>query len=160
MQVEKQFIEQLQAALKHFFGEDAQQSDSYGRIIANRHWKRITSLIQPESVICGGKAVEDDLYIEPTIVRATASDPIMQDEIFGPVLPILTIPNIETAIDFINQRYAIRLLALEHTQHLLTLHESPVARSHWLCMYSRATKRLLIAFSTIPLLAHLYRMIR
>jgi len=80
-QVEKQFIEEVQKALKDFFGADAQKSESYGRIVANRHWKRLVGLMQPDAVICGGKTDEADLYIEPTLVRATASDRIMEDEV-------------------------------------------------------------------------------
>lgn len=65
----------------------------------------MTTLLKGADVAIGGKTDPDDLYIEPTIlINVTADDPIMQDEIFGPILPIVNIENAFDAIKFINGR--------------------------------------------------------
>ena len=75
--------------------------DDYGHIINEKHYKRILGLIDMDKVVYGGK--HHNLQIEPTVVdRVDFSDPIMQEEIFGPVMPILTYSNLDVVIDKIN----------------------------------------------------------
>ena len=75
--------------------------DDYGHIINEKHYKRILGLIDMDKVVYGGK--HHNLQIEPTVVdRVDFSDPIMQEEIFGPVMPILTYSNLNVVIDKIN----------------------------------------------------------
>jgi len=90
-----------------FYGSNPQESKSLGRIINDQHHKRIVKLIETAKgkIISGGKWDEKDRYIAPTIISDV--DPncdLMKEEIFGPVLPILPVPDVKTAIDFVNQR--------------------------------------------------------
>ncbi len=87
-----------------------EQSDSYGRIVNNRHFQRVSSLIDDAkkggaSVAVGGKENGDDNFIEPTVLKNVARDAkIMDEEIFGPVLPLVTYTDLEDALDYINAK--------------------------------------------------------
>ena len=90
--------------LKEFFGDDPQLSPDYGRIINERHFDRINRLIDSNKVFVGGKSDKADLYISPTILEnVSIEDAVMGQEIFGPVLPVITYNNINEAIDFVNK---------------------------------------------------------
>ncbi|GCB66861.1 hypothetical protein scyTo_0007952 [Scyliorhinus torazame] len=91
--------------LREFYGADPQKSPDYGRIVNMRHFKRLTSLLEGANVAYGGQMNEEDLYIAPTIVTDVDPDSkIMQEEIFGPLLPIVTVASADEAIGFINKR--------------------------------------------------------
>lgn len=98
-------------AVTRFFGSDPQHSDSFGRIINARHFDRLTALLpDPKSpatgrTVCGGNTRRDDLYIAPTVLLGVKPDaPVMQEEIFGPILPILEVADAKAAVEFINAR--------------------------------------------------------
>lgn len=98
-------------AVTRFFGSDLQHSDSFGRIINTRHFDRLTALLpDPKSpangrTVCGSNTRRDDLYIAPTVLLGVKSDaPVMQEEIFGPILPILEVADAKAAVGFINAR--------------------------------------------------------
>lgn len=98
-------IEAIKNKITEFYSADAATSQDYGRIVSERHLARIVSYLDSQDVVHGGKHDVANKYIEPTIVLNPAHDSrIMQEEIFGPVLPIVTIKNIEAAIPFINER--------------------------------------------------------
>jgi acyl-CoA reductase-like NAD-dependent aldehyde dehydrogenase len=81
------------------FGSDAFQSPDYGRIVNRAHFDRLMSLIEPHSVISGGHSRAPDLYIAPTLLYpVTADSPAMQSEIFGPLLPIMEVRDLDDAI--------------------------------------------------------------
>jgi len=102
---EDDFIQAVQNALEKFYTEDPQTSNSYGRIINERHFKRLSSMIDQSKVVYGGKTDEKDLYIAPTIMKdVTESDAIMKDEIFGPILPVMIVDSVDEAISFIQSR--------------------------------------------------------
>jgi len=104
-QVQEKLVPALKKSLKKFYGENPQKSDSYGRIVNKRHHKRLAGLIDESKVSVGGVLDEDDLYISPTIMSSVLpEDKVMQEEIFGPILPIVNIANCDEAIDFINQK--------------------------------------------------------
>ena len=104
--------------LKVMFGADPQTARSYGRIVNERHWARVAALLTEAEalqgaggkgvkVLAGGsaKAVQSDKYIPPTILSDVPADArIMREEIFGPVLPILSVPSVDAAVDFVNSR--------------------------------------------------------
>ncbi|MEO6998247.1 MAG: aldehyde dehydrogenase family protein [Terracoccus sp.] len=95
----------LQKAIGDFFGDDPASSPDYGRIIDDRHFDRLSSLIDPQRVVVGGASDAPTRYIEPTVLDGITGDhPVMQDEIFGPVLPLVEVAGIDAAIDFINER--------------------------------------------------------
>ena len=85
------------------YGKKPFENKNYGKIITEKHFDRLSSLIEPEKVIFGGQTNKDTLQIAPTIMaNVTWQDKIMQEEIFGPVMPILTFENIEEVIDLLN----------------------------------------------------------
>jgi len=105
--VQTKLTESLKKAIVEFFGEDAQKSDSYCRIVNNRHFRRLNKLLEASKskVVYGNKTDENDLYISPTILNnITADDKMMEDEIFGPIIPMMVIENVDDAIDFILDR--------------------------------------------------------
>lgn len=98
-----QLIEKLKEVFIQFYGADAEQSDSYSRIINKRHFDRLVKLMQKEKILFGGKINEKSLYISPTLMdNVSWQDPIMQEEIFGPILPILSFKNYEEVISAIH----------------------------------------------------------
>jgi aldehyde dehydrogenase (NAD+) len=107
--VEKAFADTLVAALtskiKAFYGDDARQSPDYGRIINERHFARLTSYLDKQNIVYGGQLDAANKYISPTIVLSPSLDsPVMQEEIFGPILVIITVENIQQAINIVNSR--------------------------------------------------------
>ena len=86
----EELIAEIKNTLKNFFGNDPAQSDDFGKIINQKQFERLNRYIKEEKIIYGGKANNEKLYISPTLVEATPDSPVMQEEIFGPVLPILT----------------------------------------------------------------------
>lgn len=101
----EKFISVLRQTIKDFYGDDPAASDDYARIVNQRHFQRIVSYLEDENVTLGGEHKEQERYIAPTIVLNPSLDSkLMQEEIFGPILPIITVKNIEQAIPFINAR--------------------------------------------------------
>lgn len=85
------------------FGEAPLANDDYGRIVSVKHFDRLTGLIDPAKIAYGGRTSPDTLQIEPTLLRDVEwGDAVMQEEIFGPILPVLTYENFGDAIDQLN----------------------------------------------------------
>ena len=98
-------VKELQNEITRFYGRNPQQSDDFARIINTTHFDRLQSLLEKQTVLIGGETNADDLYIAPTVIDAPMLDSaVMQDEIFGPILPILSYVN-EDEIDNIISRY-------------------------------------------------------
>ncbi len=98
-------VEKMIGAIKQFYGHDPRQSADYGRIVNTRHFRRLTALIDPAKVVVGGDTDEDDRYIGPTIMTDVGmDDPVMADEIFGPVLPVAKVRDLDDAIARIAER--------------------------------------------------------
>ncbi len=94
----------LQKEITAQFGEDPLKNPDYGKIINQKHYDRIMGLIDPDKVVCGGCGDGQSLRIAPTIMKnVTFSDTVMGEEIFGPVLPILTYDTLEEAIDIVEE---------------------------------------------------------
>lgn len=94
----------LQKEIIAQFGEDPLKNPDYGKIINQKHYDRIMGLIDPDKVVCGGCGDGQSLRIAPTIMKnVTFSDTVMGEEIFGPVLPILTYDTLEEAIDIVEE---------------------------------------------------------
>jgi aldehyde dehydrogenase (NAD+) len=92
-------VARMKTAIRDFYGEDPQRSPDYGRIINERHFLRLIRLIDPGKVVHGGQYDAGERYIAPTLMTdVTADDPVMADEIFGPILPILRIGSLDEAI--------------------------------------------------------------
>jgi aldehyde dehydrogenase (NAD+) len=89
--MKEQFIKHLKEEITAAYGLTPKTSPDYSRIINLKNWSRLTELIEPDKVIFGGQTDESDCYIAPTLIAESNLDSlIMKDEIFGPLLPILT----------------------------------------------------------------------
>ena len=87
------------------YTSDAISNPDYGKIINEKHYNRIMGLISEEKTIFGGEGDKDKLKINPTVMtKVTWDDPVMQEEIFGPLLPILTFYDLKEAIELVNAR--------------------------------------------------------
>ncbi|NBB18506.1 aldehyde dehydrogenase family protein [Runella sp. CRIBMP] len=103
-----EFITSYRAALQKMYSEGAEKSDSYARIVNNRHFNRLKGYLDDAidkgaSVVVGGKTLSEQNYVEPTLLTNVSDEmKIMQDEIFGPLLPVLTYQNKEEVIAYVN----------------------------------------------------------
>jgi aldehyde dehydrogenase (NAD+) len=98
-------VEALQQRLQQCYGDQPSQSPDYSRIVNERQFDRLVGLLNQGQVLAGGEHHRPDRYIAPTLIdQVTWDDPVMQEEIFGPILPILTYRRLEDAIAIIQQR--------------------------------------------------------
>lgn len=101
----EKLLAELNAAVTRLFGADPQTSDSYGRIVSDRHFVRLTAMMSGKKPVVGGVSNEKERYIAPSILTdVTHEDVLMQEEIFGPILPVLTVADADEAIAFVNAR--------------------------------------------------------
>ena len=106
-EVKDELVAELKQAIVDFYGEDPKQSPDYGRIINRRNFDRLAGFLDSENgtIAAGGQADPDQLYIAPTVlVDVPVDSPIMQDEVFGPILPVLQIDSVQAVIDWVNER--------------------------------------------------------
>lgn len=102
--VKEKFIAALKDVVKGFFGEKPEQSYNYGKIINEKQFDRITKYLSNGKIVYGGRTDKQNLFIEPTILDGvTMNEIVMQDEIFGPVLPVISFQTKEEALKIINQ---------------------------------------------------------
>ncbi len=93
------FTRELIRAVKRFYGPDAEKSDAYGRIINQTHFQRLTHYLKDGEVVYGGERNETDLYFSPTLLtNITPGAPVLQEEIFGPILPIIPYDNLDRLV--------------------------------------------------------------
>lgn len=103
--IKDKFIQELKVSIEKFYGENPQESKFYSRIINEKHFDRLMQYLKNGKIIYGGKTDKSDLYIEPTLIEDVEPDfKILQDEIFGPILPIMEYENIENVIQFVKSR--------------------------------------------------------
>ena len=99
------FVGELRVAIKEFYGDDPKQSGDYARIVNGHHFNRLASMLESGSAVIGGETDANTKYIAPTVLSdVNISAPVMQDEIFGPILPMVEIDNVAEAIAFINSK--------------------------------------------------------
>ncbi|XP_010616460.1 aldehyde dehydrogenase family 3 member A2 isoform X1 [Fukomys damarensis] len=119
--LQNQIVQKIKETVKEFYGENVKESPDYERIINLRHFKRLQSLLDGQKIAFGGDTDEATRYIAPTIL--TDVDPkskVMQEEIFGPVLPIVSVKNADEAINFINEREKpLALYIFSHNNKLI-----------------------------------------
>ncbi|MED0965087.1 aldehyde dehydrogenase [Bacillus paramycoides] len=102
--VKEQLIKALRHEIAEQYGKDALQNDSYVRIVSERHFERLCTFLQDGNPVIGGNYKKETLHIEPTVLtNVTWQDSVMEDEIFGPILPILEYDKIEDVIETIQQ---------------------------------------------------------
>ncbi|XP_036417019.1 aldehyde dehydrogenase family 3 member A2a [Colossoma macropomum] len=103
--IQNKVVEEIRKCIKEFYTEDPKTFRDYGRIINQRHFKRIMALIEDSTVAVGGENDESQCYIAPTVLKDVVPESkVMQEEIFGPVLPIVPVNGVNEAIQFINER--------------------------------------------------------
>ena len=106
------FIEQLRQAFKEFQPKGAEGNDDYGKIINARQWQRLRKMLVSTNgkILLGGNTDENSLFFEPTVVQIdSAEDPLVKDESFGPLIPILPVANLDEAIHTANAIHATPL---------------------------------------------------
>ena len=102
-EIKDALIQEILGQIKKQYGDSPLENQDYGKIINEKHFHRIIGLIDPQKTVWGGKSSEASLRIEPTVMDGVSfQDPVMQQEIFGPVLPVLTYDSLDSAIDRIN----------------------------------------------------------
>jgi aldehyde dehydrogenase (NAD+) len=103
--VKDSFIDELRKAINDFYGDNPHRSESYGRVVSSRHFDRLRSLMSGGKVVVGGEAIADDRYIAPTVlVDVDLESMLMNEEIFGPLLPVMSMSSVDQAIEFITAR--------------------------------------------------------
>lgn len=97
--LETEFIERVRIHLKAFYGDDIRSSADYPRIVNHKHFDRLKSLINKEKIAIGGEDNREENFIAPTVLKDVSwTDKIMEDEIFGPILPIIPYDSLDEAI--------------------------------------------------------------
>ena len=123
--VKDEFLDLLKKHITSMIGSDALVNEKYVRMVNRRHYERVLGLIDPAKVVFGGKGNEATLHIQPTIMDGvTSEDAVMQEEIFGPVLPVIAYDTMDEAIAFINER--------EHPLALYLFSEDKAVQEHFL----------------------------
>ncbi|XP_056263471.1 aldehyde dehydrogenase family 3 member B1 [Pseudoliparis swirei] len=100
-------LPELRQTLEEFYSRDPQTSPDLSRIVSARHWTRLMALLKRSAgeVVLGGESDQQDKYIAPTVLVGVAEDDaLMAEEIFGPILPIITVESLEDGIAFINRQ--------------------------------------------------------
>jgi aldehyde dehydrogenase (NAD+) len=99
------FLIEFQHSIQKLYGANAKESPDYARIISEAHFDRVFGYLKDGKIFYGGNIDKTQKYIEPTIiVDASTDSPVMKEEIFGPVFPVLTFENINEVINFVNER--------------------------------------------------------
>ncbi len=104
-EVKDRFVEACKEQLVALYGADPKSSPDYGRVITTKHHQRLVSLMKGGRVVAGGQHDEATKYLAPTLlVDVELSSPLMTEEIFGPLLPIVEVGSMDEAIDFVRAR--------------------------------------------------------
>ncbi|WP_283749132.1 aldehyde dehydrogenase [Bacillus cereus] len=102
--VKEKLIEAMRHEITEQYSKEPLQNENYVRIVSERHFERLCRFLQDGQVVIGGNYKKDTLHIEPTVLADTTwQDAVMEDEIFGPILPIIEYDNIEDVIGTIQQ---------------------------------------------------------
>ena len=101
--VKDELLDNIAIVLNDMYGEDIMLSNHYGRIVHEKAFDRLAGLIENENIHSGGTLNRKDLFMEPTILdKVSKASPVMQEEIFGPVLPVMTFTELKQAVAYIN----------------------------------------------------------
>lgn len=104
-EVKEQLLEAIKRYIRLFYGDDPSRSPNYSRIINERHFERLARLLEEGNIIIGGELDKSELFMAPTVLDGVSyNSPVMQEEIFGPILPVFTYRDLDEAIAVINSR--------------------------------------------------------
>ena len=100
-----EFVEEFKKAVKRLHGDDVRQSKHFVRLVNERAFDRVAAYLNDGKVVAGGHIVREERYIEPTLLADVSPiSPVMQEEIFGPVLPMITFDKREEVVRFVTER--------------------------------------------------------
>ncbi|MDN6162188.1 MAG: aldehyde dehydrogenase [Atopostipes sp.] len=103
--IKEELLEKMKTKIADFYGENPLESPDYGKIIDESSFDRLVSLIEEEKVVAGGQKDRDTLKMAPTLLNHIDwQDPVMQEEIFGPILPVLSYHNLEHTLEIIKDQ--------------------------------------------------------
>ncbi len=103
--VQDALLSRIRTTLRDFYGDNPRTSPDFARIVSRRHHQRLCALLKDTEIAIGGDADEDDLFLAPTVlVNVSPETPVMSEEIFGPILPVLSTPSMDDAIRFVRDR--------------------------------------------------------
>ena len=103
--VRKEFLRLLRLEVARQYGKEYKYNLTYGRIVSKKHFDRLLGLMDPSKILLGGGADRESLRIEPTVMTdVTWDDPVMGEEIFGPILPVLTFTDEKEVIELLRTR--------------------------------------------------------
>jgi aldehyde dehydrogenase (NAD+) len=103
--IKQELIDSIQKCIREFYGEQPEASPDYARIINQKHFNRLVEFFKDGEIIIGGQSNLGERYIAPTVIDCVSLQvPVMQEEIFGPILPVFTYNDVNEAIAIINQR--------------------------------------------------------
>lgn len=118
--VKEQLLKEIRGCIRQQFGENPLENENYGRIVNKKHFQRLCHLLDGAEIKIGGRQNPDTLQIEPTVAEPVSpSDPLMQEEIFGPILPVLTFQELSEVISYVT-----------HQEKPLALYLFTTSRSH------------------------------
>jgi len=127
-QIREELVEYIKKYIREFFGADPSKSPDYARIINKRHFDRVNTLLSQGRIITGGRTDPEDLYISPTVIDEVSPDfAVMQEEIFGPILPVIEYDNLDDAIRIVNERpkpLALYLFSRDREKQKLVLNNT------------------------------------
>lgn len=104
-EVQEKFLLHAKQTIADFYGPDPLKSPQLGKIVTERHFRRLVAFINQENVAIGGKYDVSTNLISPTVlIDVSPDDPVMREEIFGPILPIINVRSAEEAVQFVNSR--------------------------------------------------------
>lgn len=104
-QIKRDLLGGIERTITEFYGQNPANNPDYGRIINDKQFERLQGLLQEGDIIVGGQTDAGDRYIAPTVIDGISlASPIMQEEIFGPILPVLEYDKLDQAIAIINQK--------------------------------------------------------
>lgn len=103
--IKNKLLEKIKITIKEFYGDNPLESPDYGRIINKQHFSRLADLLKEGDIVTGGSVNLDTLYIAPTVINNISwSNKIMEDEIFGPILPVIEYSDLNEVIPLLNKR--------------------------------------------------------
>jgi aldehyde dehydrogenase (NAD+) len=103
--VKDALVEGIRGAVREFYGEDPSRSPDYGRIVSERHFRRLEALMGQGRVVLGGQHDAASRFLAPTLLEDVPLDSaLMQEEIFGPLLPVIPVDGVAEAVRFVRER--------------------------------------------------------
>jgi aldehyde dehydrogenase (NAD+) len=102
--VKQELISEITKCIQEFYGDKISENKDYCRIISDRNFDRLSGLLEGSKILVGGKTDKSQRFISPTLLESTPDSKAMQEEIFGPLWPILESPTLDAMIDFVNNR--------------------------------------------------------